>query len=68
MTWRNKNEGKHPSDPDYDQDYDPAEDYERYWSEAEERFESERELKPRARERSDALGYPNSFRFSHISV
>lgn len=35
MTWRNKNLGKSPDDPDYDHDYNPEEDYDRYMDEVE---------------------------------
>ena len=35
MKWRDKNFGKHPSDPDYDHSYDREEDYDEYlyWQE-----------------------------------
>ena len=35
MKWRDKNSGKHPSDPDYDHSYDREEDYDEYlyWQE-----------------------------------
>ena len=42
MTWRNKNFGKSPFDPDYIDGYDPDEDRERY--------ELEQEMKQMARE------------------
>ena len=35
MSWHNKNSGKHPDDPDYNQNYDPDEEYERYLEELE---------------------------------
>ena len=35
--WRNKNSGKHPSDPEFDPDYNPEEDLNR--------FEAEQEMK-----------------------
>jgi len=43
MKWKDKNFGKHPQDPDYIDDYDPEEDYERYIDEQEHKFEYERE-------------------------
>lgn len=33
--WKDKNSGKHPDDPDYLEDYDPEEDYDRYLDEVE---------------------------------
>lgn len=35
MKWKDKNSGKHPSDPEYDHDYDAEEDYDEYlyWQE-----------------------------------
>lgn len=35
MEWKNKNFGKSPQDPDYLEDYDPEEDYDRYMDEVE---------------------------------
>jgi len=35
MKWKDKNYGKHPSDPEYITDYDAAEDYDRYMDEVE---------------------------------
>ena len=43
MKYRNKNFGKSPFVPDYIQDYNPEEDYERYIDEQEWKFEYERE-------------------------
>ena len=42
MSWKDKNFGKHPADPDYLDGYDPDEDCERY--------ELEHEMKQMARE------------------
>ena len=39
MKWRDKNFGKRPQDPNYLEDYDPEEDYERYCEAYEEREE-----------------------------
>lgn len=41
--WWNKNFGKSPFDPDYDDRYDPEEDYENYCKNLEERHELNRE-------------------------
>ena len=35
MKWKDKNSGKHPSDPEYDHSYDAEEDYDRYMDEVE---------------------------------
>lgn len=43
MKWRDKNFGKHPADPDYIDDYDPEEDYNRWEWEQEMKFQFERE-------------------------
>lgn len=43
MKWRDKNFGKSPFDPDYDDTYDSDEDYENYVTACEERYEYERE-------------------------
>lgn len=43
MTWHDKNYGKSPFDPDYRDDYDPEEDYERYCEACEERARRKRE-------------------------
>lgn len=43
MKWKDKNYGKHPQDPDYDHDFDPEEDYERYVDELEARYDYKRE-------------------------
>lgn len=43
MKWINKNYGKSPFDPGYDDRYDPDEDYERYCEELEIKYELERE-------------------------
>ena len=43
MKWRNKNFGKSPFDPDYDDRYDAEEDYNRYIDEMELRYELERD-------------------------
>lgn len=43
MTWRNKNFGLSPFDPDYRDDYDAEDDYNRYVDEAELRYELEKE-------------------------
>lgn len=38
-TWRNKNAGKSPFDPDYDDSYDPEKDFEAYCEHLEEKEE-----------------------------
>ena len=43
MKWRDKNFGKHPSDPDYDHSYDREEDYDRYLDAVDERYQFEKE-------------------------
>lgn len=43
MSWKDKNFGKSPFDPDYLDDYDPEEDYERYCEACEEREDRKRE-------------------------
>lgn len=43
MKWRDKNYGKSPFDPDYLDDYDAEQDYERYCESCEEREEQRRE-------------------------
>ena len=43
MTWRDKNFGKTPFDPDYIDGYNADEDYERYCEACEEREEYRRE-------------------------
>lgn len=43
MTWRDKNFGKSPFDPDYDDTYDSEQDYDRYCEACEEREEAKRE-------------------------
>lgn len=43
MKWIDRNFCKHPQDPDYDHDYDPEEDYERYVDACEEREDARRE-------------------------
>lgn len=43
MKWKNKNAGKHPADPDYDDRYDAEEDYENYLDAVEERYQREKE-------------------------
>ena len=43
MKWKDKNFGKHPADPDYIDDYDPEEDYERYCEALEDKAEYKRE-------------------------
>ena len=42
MKWKDKNFGKHPSDPDYIDDYDPEKDYERYLDDMEEKSDERR--------------------------
>lgn len=42
MKWKDKNFGKHPADPDYIDDYDPEEDYERYIDAMEEKSDERR--------------------------
>ena len=43
MRYFNRNYGKSPFDPDYIQDYDAQEEYERYLDAVEEKYEFERE-------------------------
>ena len=43
MKWKDKNFGKHPSDPEYDDGYNPEEDYWRYMDAVEEREQVKRE-------------------------
>lgn len=43
MTWRDKNFGKSPFDPDYDDGYDAEADYDAYCTACEEREELKRE-------------------------
>ena len=43
MTWRDKNLGKSPFDPDYDDTYDRMQDYEEFCTACEEREECKRE-------------------------
>ena len=43
MTWHNRNQFLSPFDPDYDDRFDPEEDYERYCENLEERHEFNRE-------------------------
>lgn len=43
MKWRDKNFGKHPQDPEYDDEYDRDEDYERYLWSVEEKEQFKRE-------------------------
>jgi len=41
--WKDKNSGKHPSDPEYDHGYDAEEDYERWEAELELKEQFKRE-------------------------
>lgn len=43
MTWHNRNLFLSPFDPDYDDSFDPEEDYENYCQNLEERHEYNRE-------------------------
>lgn len=43
MKWHNKNFGKSPFDPDYDDAYNPEQDYDAYCEACEEREEYRRE-------------------------
>lgn len=43
MTWRNKNYGKSPFDPDYDDTYDAEQDYEDFCTAREEKEEYKKE-------------------------
>ena len=43
MKWKDKNFGKHPSDPEYDDGYDRMHDYEEFCTAMEEREEYKRE-------------------------
>ena len=43
MRWRDKNIGKHPQDPEYDDSYDADADYDEYWWACEEREQARRD-------------------------
>ena len=43
MKWKDKNFGKHPSDPEYDDGYDAKEDYDRYLDAVDEKYQFEKE-------------------------
>ena len=43
MKWHNKNLGRHPQDPDYDDGHDPKEDYERWLEEQEDKEQRRKE-------------------------
>lgn len=43
MNWHNRNKGRQPSDPDYIDTYDPAEDYEAYCEAQEEKEQLRKE-------------------------
>ena len=43
MKWKDRNFGTHPSDPEYETDYDKGEDYEDYLDEQELKEQSKRE-------------------------
>lgn len=43
MRWHNKQRGKHPQDPEWDDEYDPEEDYENWLDEQERKYQEEKE-------------------------